>query len=351
MTKREILLTGGLLAMGILDAQVQAQTIPVRISVVPGLSTAGKTDEQITSRFSLNIFGGSTGSVDGVEIGSLFNIDKKNTQYVQVAGLFNMTGGYARGVQAAGLYNTVKGSFKGAQAAGIVNFSGGNVSGLQVAGIHNQASGSFKGIQVAGISNVSNKGIAGIQVAGIFNYARHLKGLQVGLINICDTSAGYGIGLINIVRKGYHKISLSADEVLNANLSIRTGNAKLYNILLVGVNAGTDHKVFSYGYGIGHEFAIGKMFSINPEITAQYMYLGSWHYVNLLSKVHLQLNFRINKYVSIFGGPSFASYYSDQPMQVHAYKFDLPSSNYRVFDLLGRNTIGWFGWNAGVTFF
>src|SRR5690348_1019310 len=122
MTKREILVLGGLLVSVVVYGQ-KGQVIPARISVAPGLSTAGKNDEQTTSHFSLNIFGGSTGSVDGIEIGSLFNIDKLNTQYVQLAGLFNMTGGYARGVQAAGLYNTVRGSFSGTQAAGIVNYA------------------------------------------------------------------------------------------------------------------------------------------------------------------------------------------------------------------------------------
>ena len=59
-----------------------------------------------------------------------------------------------------------------------------------------------------GVANIT-KGdpIEGVQVSGILNYTRIPKGIQVGLINIADSSDGYSIGLINIVRKGYHKIS------------------------------------------------------------------------------------------------------------------------------------------------
>lgn len=35
-----------------------------------------------------------------------------------------------------------------------------------------------------------------------------MKGVQLGLINIADTIDGIGLGLINIVMKGYHKLSV-----------------------------------------------------------------------------------------------------------------------------------------------
>ena len=50
----------------------------------------------------------------------------------------------------------------------------------------------------------------GAQVAGVFNYAKKLRGVQIGLINVSDTSDGYSIGLLNLVKQGYHKISLFA---------------------------------------------------------------------------------------------------------------------------------------------
>lgn len=342
------------------------RTVPVRFAIVPGLSTQGKDDINTTSNFSLNYFGGSTGSVNGVELGSLFNIDKKNMQYVQAAGLFNMTGGHVKGVQMAGLFNAVQDQLMGIQYAGLINFVSKNVYGAQLSGLHNQAGGKLKGIQaggisnyagekvqgiqLAGIANISKKEFTGLQAAGILNYTKHLKGLQIGLINIADTSSGFSLGLINIVRKGYHKVTLSSNEVLNASLSVKTGNAKLYNILMVGINAGKNDKCFSYGYGIGHEMTFGNRFTVNPELTTQYMYLGNWHYVNQLSRLQVLGSIKLGKGIALFAGPAFSVYYTEQPAQVKGYKFMLPSDSYHVFELWNDNVTGWIGWTAGISF-
>src|SRR5262245_41475360 len=95
---------------------------PVRIALVPPLSSQGKTDKYTTSPISLNILGGVTGSVNGVELGSLFNFDKMNMHGVQAAGWFNITGGAVNGLQMAGYFNSTKGNLIGAQLAGDINY-------------------------------------------------------------------------------------------------------------------------------------------------------------------------------------------------------------------------------------
>jgi hypothetical protein len=376
-----------LLLPGITRAQAGDTThktciVPARIAFIPGLGSQGKKDNYTSSYFSLNILGGSTGSVQGIEMGSLFNIDKKDMRGVQAAGLFNTTGGLMTGVQMAGLFNTTAGTVNGVQTAGLLNttkksvtgvqmsgltnYAGGFVYGLQTAGLYNQASGnitgvqlggignytraSFRGIQIAGIANINNDALTGLQMAGIFNYTKHLKGLQLGLINIADTSDGYSIGLITIVRKGYHKISVSTNEVLNTNVAIKLGNAKLYNILMVGVNAGKDDKSFSYGYGIGHEIKLGSRFTVNPELTTQYLYLGSWHHTNILNKLQLVASMQLLPHVALFAGPSFSVYYSNQTDAVKGYKFRVPSENYHTFNMGSDKVTGWIGWTAGINF-
>ena len=356
MTTRSIFITAAfLLTTGIVtkaqstDSSAKNITVPIRFGIIPGLSTQGAADIRTTSNFSLNLFGGRTGNVDGLELGSLFNIDRGNMQYVQAAGWFNSVGGNMRGVQSAGLFNIVGGTASGVQSAGIFNMVKGNAVGLQSGGIYNYAGKNFSGLQSAGISNFTGGKMKGIQVAGIVNYARHLKGLQIGLINIADTSEGFHLGLINIVKKGYHKLFLHANEVMNANIAIKTGNPKLYNILIAGVNPGSEDKVFSYGYGLGREISLGKSFTINPELTSQYLYLGNWHYHNWLSKFQVLINLRLTKNIALSGGPSFAVYYSDQLEAVKGYKFNIPS--YNSFKLWNNNVTGWVGWTAGLTFF
>jgi hypothetical protein len=339
---------------------------PIRIALIPGLSSQGKNEKYTTSHFSLNVLGGVTGSVHGVELGSLFNVDKMNMQGVQAAGWFNITDGEVKGLQMAGHFNSTKGNLTGSQLAGDINYVKMNMRGLQAAGLYNQTSGSVtgaqmagicnytrqsvNGMQMAGIANINNGSINGLQASCIFNYTKHLRGLQLGLINIADTSDGFSIGLINIVRKGYYKITLSTNEVLNTNLAIKSGNARLYNILLVGVNAGRDEKIFSYGYGIGHEIKATNWLTVNPELTSQYLYLGNWHYTNQLSKFQVLATVKLMKGIALFGGPSFTVYYSDQPAAVKGYKYLVPGENYHTYDLWNNNVTGWIGWTAGISF-
>ena len=192
----------------------------------------------------------------------------------------------------------------------------------------------------------------GLQIAGVFNYAKKLKGTQIGLINISDTSDGYSIGLINIVLKGYHKLSISTNEVVYANIAFKTGSRRLYSILLAGMNAGKQkEKLYTFGYGLGTEMRLAKWLSVNPELSSQYLYLGVWDHLNLLNKLHLQLNLKFGKRFSIFGGPSFAVYYSDQPAAISGYKYTILPSSYHNFRLGDEKVLGWFGWNAGINIF
>lgn len=341
---------------------------PFQVSLVPGVSTHGKMSGQVINNFSANLFGGYSGGVNGMEIGGLFNIDKKDVQYLQSSGLLNIVGGNVKGLQVAGVSNTVLKSVRGLQASGVNNYVKGSFGGLQVSGVYNHVSDSVKGFQVAGVGNYARKKVGGVQVAGVanfanremrgtqiagvINYAKKIKGVQIGLINIADSSDGYSIGLINVVLKGYHKLSFSTNELVNTNAAFKTGNRKFYSILQAGMNWGkSDEKIYSFGYGLGSEMYLGKTFSVNPEISSNYLYLGTWDYLNLLNKFNLNLNIRLSKYVSIFGGPSFNVYYSQQPVSIVGYKPPMsPSSGFSDFEFGGRVN-GWVGWNAGISFF
>ncbi len=341
---------------------------PFQFSVIPGVSSQGKLSGQVVNNFSFNLFGGYTAGVNGLEIGGLFNLNKKDVRYLQAAGLFNIAGGSVTGLQIGGLQNTSLKNVTGVQAAGINNYVKGNVSGLQIGGIGNINGGTMNGFQAAGVFNYQNKNLSGIQlggvgnigggevkgfqVAGIFNYAKKLKGVQFGLINIADTSDGYSIGLINIVLKGYHKLSLSTNEIVEANVAFKTGSRKLYSILQAGMNIrNEEEKVYTFGYGLGTEFNLAKWVSLNPELSSQYLYLGTWDHLNLLNKLHLNLNIKFGKRFSIYGGPSFAVYYSNQPAAVAGYKYSILPASYKSFELGDPKVRGWFGWNAGINIF
>lgn len=387
--------------------------VPFQASIIPGVGSHGKMGGQVNNVFSLNLFGGYSSGVEGLEVGSLFNVVKHDVKYVQVGGLVNIVGGRVTGVQAAGLHNNVLDTVVGVQAAGISNVVKGSVKGIQAAGIYNLAIGSIKGIQasgiintlidtmkgiqaagvvntsikdvtgiqaagiinssvgeirgiqssgvinmavknitgaqMAGLINVSVKDIKGLQASGLINYARKIKGVQLGVFNYAD-SADVSIGVISIVRQGYHKASVFTDEVFPFNVAVKTGTHWLYNIYLAGASVGADNKAYTYGFGFGSELLVSKHFSINPEATGQGVYLGTFEDFNLLARLRINFNFHLNKSVAIYGGPSYSLYYNNQATLIDGYKTVLPSAGYKKSSW-DYGMSSWLGWNVGLTFF
>jgi hypothetical protein len=352
---------------------------PFQASLTPGLSSHGMLSSQVVNKASLNVVGGYTAGVDGAELAGVFNINKGNVQHVQVAGMWNLVGGSVKGLQVAGLMNTVldgvsgvqvggivnkvSNRIEGAQIGGVLNLTGKEVKGFEIAGVTNFVSGNFEGVQVAGvlnylnkksngisisgISNIAKQGINGVQITGVFNYAKKLKGLQIGLINLADTSSGYSIGLLNWVNKGYHKVSLSVNEVMNTNLSFKTGNSKLYTLYLGGANFSNNAKAYSAGLGFGHDFIFNKTFSIAFEAASQYLYLGNFNDVNLLNRAQSNFQFKLFKPFTIFAGPAYSLYYSNSGgNRIEGYRSSITPKKYKSYSNV---TTGWWGWNVGIT--
>lgn len=336
---------------------------PFQASLTPGLSSHGMMSSQVVNKFSLNVLGGYTAGVDGVEIGGIFNLNKGDMKMVQVAGVFNVVGRNVTGGQVAGLHNGVQGSIKAVQVSGLLNQVKKNAEGVQVAGLVNIVSQNLRGVQVSGLSNITSREVNGIQVAGLgnigsrtvrgvqlsslFNYAKNNKGFQLALVNASDTSSGTSLGLINLVKTGYHKLSFSTNETINANVAYKSGNANLYTLLIGGYNFSDTAKVISFGLGMGHDFILGKTFSFATELSAQHLYLGNWDYANMLYKGQLNLQFRLFKGLSIFGGPSYNYYVSKAPLGSSGKNYRqqiVPSRHQDV----GRYK-GWVGWSAGIT--
>lgn len=406
---------------------------PYQMSLLPGVSTNGRLNSQVINNFSFNIIGSYSGGVDGLEIGGLFNIDKKDVQYAQIAGALNIVGGSMTGAQIAGFsntvldsvdgiqvggagnfvkrnltgwqlggaynyvggnahavqlsgfknfvrrdfvgwqgtgfYNSVWGSINGLQSAGAINFAKGNVSGAQIAGFVNINTRSIQGAQLAGFVNVNGKDAKGLQlgyavnvnggqmhgaqIAALVNYTKRLKGVQIGLLNIADTSDGYSIGLVNIILKGYHKLSLYSTEVIPFNAAFKTGNSKLYSILLTGISAGYKNdsldKLYSVGYGMGREFTFNKRWGMTTELTTQFLYLGDWDRANQLTRLSVQGLWKWGKHFSVFAGPAFSIYYTDQKEAIKGYKFNIHQNKPMV--RFNDHVTGWLGFQAGINLF
>jgi len=380
---------------------------PYQFGLVPGLNSHGSLSGQVVNRFSFNAIGAYSAGVDGAEIGLLFNIDKSNVQYFQFGGAFNMVGGNVNGVQIAGLFNFVNGDVRAAQVALGYNHIGKNFEGFQVGGIYNRINRDFRGaqlslglntvgrnfdgFQVGALNLISNrtKGIqigvggnvvasrsTGLQIAGIanlnhestgvtvaalanfthhdtrglqigaINYAGKLRGFQLGIVNISEENNGYSLGLINIAFKGYHKFYFGTNETTDFNFAYKGGSNHFYNILKFGTNSRKSEKLYTGGLGFGTEISALRKISIHPEISSQYVYQGSWAYFNLLHQFGLPLSFKLNKWLSVQGGPSLNVFFTKQNTRIGA--FGLLQEKHRDFSFRDPRYSGWIGWSVGI---
>jgi hypothetical protein len=389
----------------ILSTRLRAQTInlskffttrPVQVSFLPGLSTNGPLNSQIENNFSLNVLGGYAAGLNGFEVGGLFNIDKRQVRGFQAAGLLNNVGKTVTGMQAAGLHNTVLDTVQGVQIAGISNYSHtllgfqaagilniirDTVRGAQIAGISNyshtllgfQAAGilnfirdTVRGVQLAGILNSSRTVGSGLQLAGIINHTHHLSrgSWQIGLINTADSSDGYSIGLFNFVRTGYRSLSVFADEVSPLNLAFRSGNLKLYSILIAGFNPDQSNRFYRLGFGLGHMIPLGRSgaLSLRPELTSEFLALPDTTHPNstganfninftsdlLLEKLHLDLHWQPNKWFALSAGPSFSLFIKRQTATSTSQPY-IPHEMYPHYKF-SDNLTGWLGWQVSIQF-
>ena len=311
---------------------------PVQTSLTPGLSTQGTLSSQVVNDFSLNILGGYTFGVKGLELAGLFNINKADMRAAQAAGVFNLVGGSVHGVQLAGINNTVLDTVAGMQMSGLYNRNFKNTNGVQLAGVFNISHGNLKGVQIAGLANVSSGSLKGLQL-GTINYAKKLDGLQMGVVNIADSSSGTSVGLLNFIKGGYNRVSVSNNELTQVNIEYQSGTARLYTIIKAGVSVVPDEKMFVFGAGFGHDFILTQRFSINAQILSQNAYLGNWQELSNLYSAKLGAGLKLSERIEVFAGPTFSVFVDDQSAASPGYK-----------DLSSKNK-SWVGWNFGFTLF
>lgn len=216
------------------------------------------------------------GMVYGTQVAGLYNL-AGDTAVIQIAGLFNKT--KQNSIQIAGLYNT---SFRSnVQISGLLNTT--HKTELQISGLVNTAD-TLTGGQIAGLANLSldksgfqlagafnnSKDEAAVQISGILNKTRYLKGFQLGVVNIADTSSGVSLGLFSFIKKGYHKLEISADESFPVNLAFRSGTKQFHTILMVGSTFRYSYNTYgNVGLGLGTSFGKTGKLQYDLDFTSQ----------------------------------------------------------------------------------
>ncbi len=287
-------------------ALITAENVPIeekrwaQLSLFPFIGSNRFVSGLITNNFSVNLFAGYAGGVKGVELGGFLNVVRKEMSGVQLSGFGNIVGEKSRGVQMSGFFNVDAGSFSGLQAAGFSNVVTDTVRGVQLAGFSNVLRGPMYGTQISGFSNFTSQNVdglqaagfvniavkdvkvaqisgfgnwtsginKGLQVAGFMNYAQDLRGTQIAPFNFADTaSSGVPVGVFSYVKKGYHKLEVTANELFLANLSFKTGVTRFYNIFTAGIRPDW----LSVGYGLGTQVKLAKRLALSFDLTGYYL--------------------------------------------------------------------------------
>lgn len=387
------------------------EKVPVQISLVPGLGTNGLLNANSTNNISFNLLAGYSQGTDGLELGSLVNINRKDMNGLQLAGLANVTGRFMRGLQLAGIFNYNGLLFEGVQAAGISNINTGDMKGAQLGGISNVLNGKMDGVQICGVSNFTSQNVNGAQIAGFLNvaakdvelaqisgfvnysknirgvqisgfsnvatcevhfaqvsgftnfalqrnkgvqlsgflnYAHRNDGVQLGIINYADSSAGIPFGLLSLVAHGYHTLELSASEVFSANLAFKTGVSRLYNI----IEAGSNQTDFKLGYGLGTMARLGRKWNLSIDLTGSGVFNGQnpqWNERRALGQLAIGVNYQPFRKFGIALGPTINYYITDLPSEGPPK----PLSTYSLYESTthGSYQQAWVGGKLALRFF
>ena len=343
----------------LLNAQDTTSTIttsPYQLSIIPPLSTNGAANSTSVNTFSLNLFAGYSGAINGFEAGAFANVVRDSVHGIEMAGFANVVGGPVEGAQMAGFCNVcqkdVKGvqfagftnvvnsqvdglqwagfanivsknvtglqsagfmnisndDFKGGQVAGFLNHTGGSFNGVQASGFYNLVMDSLSGAQAAGFINVTAGRVKGAQISGFLNVAKQLSGTQLGVINLVDTlEKGTPFGFLSFVRKGgFMALELTGDETFYAGIQFKTGSNAFYNIINISGRPGTT-TYWGWGYGVGSNLKSTGKFRINLDLTATHVNENElWtNHLNLLNRAKLGFTWQAAKHFALSAGPTF----------------------------------------------
>jgi hypothetical protein len=229
----------------------------VGVDFLPFVGTSTFLGVGTSRRLSLNILGGYTAALEGVEAGGLVNIDAEFTCGLQMAGLANLTFGPLRGAQLAGVVNVAAGPVSGAQI-GLVNIAGGRV-----------------------------------------------RGAQIGLVNVA-TDSTFSLGLINIFRDGRLHLDLWGQESGLLMAGIKHGSGHFHNIYGVGVLPFGDHARFAVALGLGAHLSLSDRLFLDLDAIDHALFDPAEIDATLnLAQARAVLGARLLRRLAVYGGPSY----------------------------------------------
>jgi len=355
------------------------------ISLLPPISTNKLLSFHTRNTISLNIIGGPSKGLNGVELGGVYNYDDGDVYGVQAAGVLNIVSEDVVGTQISGVLNAVKGNVKGVQIAGVINNNDSSTDGIQISGVY-QKTHTLRGLQIGGLYNRAVKATGGqisgllntvdtattfLQIAGLYNHGANIRGLQIsGLVNTCDTleglqigifnrakhiKKGLSIGLINYVKNGYHKLEFSHNELGTTSIGYRSGWAPLHMHYFGGINlVNKDLRFFQAGLGIASSIPLTNTLHFEADANIRNTHdvddFSSWDF-NMHNQLMLGLSWQPFKKIGIRTGITLNHFWYNNTADINNHVASLIDNPLYEKEGTGRNHKMWIGWQLGVLLF
>lgn len=364
----------------------------VQISFVYPVGSNGMESPSYSSTFSFNLLSGYNGGVNAIEIGGLSNMNTQSARGFQLAGILNANKGgmnglqiggignsnelQSKGVQIGGIYHFQSGHFRGTRTSGVLTlqqgdftgangsgiitlmrghmngFSGsgvasihqGHTKGLQAAGVINIAHGGVNGVQAAGVMNLNDSMVTGAQLSPILNIGKKIRGTQIGLVNMADSSET-PIGFINIIKSGSMHITIQGNDMGTTTAALKSGGKRTYGIIGFGYNTLVSNIRWSTTAGLGIHSYLSNKLHIDWELalTNHYKRFDDHDKLNLLVGFRPLLAYQFTKHLGVYAGPS-VNYYITNTTQTE----EIPAYDVWSKTTSGNNQYIWFGAVAGI---
>jgi uncharacterized protein YjbI with pentapeptide repeats len=337
--------------------------VTIGADVVPFLGTSTRHGTTVERGISLNLFGGITGGVRGLELAGVFNIDRYTLCGAQFSGTFNFVGGDAAGAQFSEV-NIVGGSMYGAQFSQ-ANIVGGDMEGAQF-GLFNLSAGFMDGAQF-GLANIIAQGLDGAQLGlaniaageangaqlGLFNLTgKTMDGAMIGLVNVAE-DADAAIGLVNVIWNGRAQLDVWATDAGLIMAGATQGAKYTHNIYGIGFKPMGDTPAFAWTLGFGVRVVSYSWLTVdidalgygllrkNPETGRADM--------ASIQQLRIPISFAVLRGVWLFVAPSFSV--SIAETESHLQKVALFGSDRVTADDASTTVRLWGGASLGARFF
>ena len=309
------------------------KTRKAQVTFAYPIGSNGMSSLEYSNNFSFNILYGLNGGVNGVEISSILNYNKGEVKGFQLSGISNINIGLSKGFLLSGVSNVCGDSTSGLLLSGVLNYSKGNSTGLHLATI-NISANQFNGFQL-----------------GVVNYAKKIKGVQLGVINILgDAEKGVPIGLFSIVKNGLYELELTGGEAIYSNLNYKMGVERFYTIYKIGYSSYKNNPVYSAGLGFGVNLSISDRQKISIDLSSNsIVYNNNWEgKLNMLNKADFNYKYSFSEKFSLLIGPSFNIYVTEKKVDGEYGTLNIPYSMYAKEWSSGKLFM-WVGLNAGLS--